>query len=106
MLDFGHRAAGPASLAARSRSREVCGGHQEGKPGSARVFEGLSKTDLKYLLDITKIVHHAEGHTIISEGESGVGIHLILEGEARVVRGADCRSPGTRRVLRRNGLDR
>lgn len=56
--------------------------------GSVRLFEGLSKADLKYLLEISKVVDHAEGHTIISAGESGAGFHLILEGEARVVRGA------------------
>jgi CRP-like cAMP-binding protein len=55
--------------------------------GSVRLFESLSKADCKYLLDISKVVNHAEGHTIISAGEHGVGFHLILEGEARVVRG-------------------
>ncbi len=55
--------------------------------GSVRRFKGLSKADLRYLLDISKIVHHDEGHTIISEGRRGTGFHLILKGEARVVRG-------------------
>ena len=55
--------------------------------GSVRLFEGLSKADLNYLLDISKIVHHNEGHTIINEGDRGAGFQLILEGEARVVRG-------------------
>ena len=55
--------------------------------GSVRLFAGLSKADLKYLLDISKVVHHNEGHIIISEGDRGAGFQLILEGEARVVRG-------------------
>jgi CRP-like cAMP-binding protein len=55
--------------------------------GSVRLFESLSKADCKYLLDISKVVNHVEGHTIISAGERGVAFHLILEGEARVVRG-------------------
>ncbi len=55
--------------------------------GSVRLFEDLSKADCKYLLDISRVVNHAEGHTIISAGDRGVGFHLILEGEARVVRG-------------------
>jgi CRP-like cAMP-binding protein len=55
--------------------------------GSVRLFEGLTKADLNYLLDISKIVHHNEGHTIIREGDRGAGFQLILEGEARVVRG-------------------
>jgi CRP-like cAMP-binding protein len=54
--------------------------------GSVRLFEDLSKTELKYLNDISKIVNHDEGHTIIAEGDSGAGFQLILEGEARVVR--------------------
>lgn len=54
--------------------------------GSVRLFEGLSKADLEYILSISRIVEHAEGHTIISEGGPGVGFDLILEGEARVVR--------------------
>lgn len=55
--------------------------------GAVRLFEGLSKTDLGHLLDISKIVDHQEGHTIISEGEKGAGFQLILEGEAAIVRG-------------------
>ena len=55
--------------------------------GSVRLFQGLSRTDLKDLLDISKVVNHAEGHTIIRAGQRGVAFHLILEGEARVVRG-------------------
>ena len=47
----------------------------------------VSKSDLKHLLDISKTVHHDEGHTIIHEGDTGAGFQLILEGEARVVRG-------------------
>jgi CRP-like cAMP-binding protein len=55
--------------------------------GSVRLFEGLSKADLRHLLDISEVVNHAEGHTITSVGDGGVGFHLILEGEARVVSG-------------------
>jgi CRP-like cAMP-binding protein len=55
--------------------------------GAVRLFEGLNQTDLRYLLDISKVVDHHEGHTIITEGEAGAGFQLILEGEARVVRG-------------------
>ena len=55
--------------------------------GSARLFAGLSKTDLKNLNDISKVVNHDEGHEITSEGDRGAAFHLVLEGEARVVRG-------------------
>ncbi|MEA2022655.1 MAG: cyclic nucleotide-binding domain-containing protein [Actinomycetota bacterium] len=51
-----------------------------------QLFEDLSKADLTYILNISKTVEHDEGHTIITEGTSGAGFHLILDGEARVVR--------------------
>lgn len=55
--------------------------------GSVPLFEGLTKTDLKHLVGISKVVDHGADHTIVSEGESGAGFHLILAGEAKVVRG-------------------
>ena len=55
--------------------------------GSVRLFEGLSKADLKYINDISRVVYHDDGRTIISEGDIGAGFQLILDGEARVVRG-------------------
>ena len=55
--------------------------------GSVRLFEDLSKADLRFLDDISRIVHHDEGRTIITEGDVGAGFQLILLGEARVVRG-------------------
>jgi CRP/FNR family cyclic AMP-dependent transcriptional regulator len=55
--------------------------------GSVRLFEGLSKTDLKHVNEIAKIVQHSEGHTIISKGDPTAGFQLILDGQARVSRG-------------------
>lgn len=52
-----------------------------------RLFRDLSKADIKELVDIGRVVHHHAGHTIIEAGETGAGFHLILDGEARVVRG-------------------
>ena len=52
-----------------------------------RLFEGFNKTDLRHLLDVAKVVHHGAGHTIITEGDKGAGLQLIIAGEARVVRG-------------------
>jgi CRP-like cAMP-binding protein len=54
---------------------------------SVRLFQGLSKADLNYVVDIAKVVHHDDGHTITREGDRGAGMQVILEGEARVVRG-------------------
>jgi CRP/FNR family transcriptional regulator len=52
-----------------------------------RLFSDLSGRDLREIVDASSIVHYDEGETIIAEGEKGVGFQLILEGEARVVRG-------------------
>jgi len=61
-----------------------------GKLGQVRLFKELSKSDLKELEDIGRVVPHAAhaaGHTIIDQGESGAGFHMILTGEVKVVRG-------------------
>lgn len=55
--------------------------------GEVRLFADLTKADVKELEDIGRVVRHPAGHTIIDEGETGAGFHLILDGEARVVRG-------------------
>ena len=55
--------------------------------GQVRLFKELSKSDLREIEDIGKVVQHAAGHTIMEQGESGAGFHMILSGEARVVRG-------------------
>jgi CRP-like cAMP-binding protein len=57
------------------------------KLGQVRLFKELSKSDLKELEDIGRVVEHAAGHTIIDQGESGAGFHMILGGEVKVVRG-------------------
>ncbi|HSF84713.1 MAG TPA: cyclic nucleotide-binding domain-containing protein [Acidimicrobiia bacterium] len=56
--------------------------------GSVPLFNGLSRADVRAILDVSKVVHHEEGHTIITEGSTGAGFQLILEGEVRVLRGA------------------
>jgi CRP/FNR family transcriptional regulator, cyclic AMP receptor protein len=55
--------------------------------GEVRLFQDLTKADVKELGDIGRVVHHPAGHTIIDEGETGAGFHLVLSGDARVVRG-------------------
>ena len=54
---------------------------------AVRLFEGFNKTDLRHLLDVSKVVHHDAGHTIITEGDKGAGLQLIIEGQANVLRG-------------------
>lgn len=64
--------------------------------GSVSLFEGLSKKELGAILRQSKGITFPAGKTIVKEGESGVGFHLIVEGTAKVsVRGR------TRATLRR-----
>ena len=51
-----------------------------------RLFEGLNGADLRHIVNVSGVVSHEAGKTIIKEGDSGVGFELILEGEVRVAR--------------------
>lgn len=53
--------------------------------GSVSLFEGFSRKELKAVLDAGKEVSHQEGHEVVTQGGSGAGFHLILEGEAAVL---------------------
>lgn len=48
------------------------------------LFQGLSKRELRAILEVAKEVEFAAGGRIVSEGKSGAGFHLILEGSAKV----------------------
>lgn len=48
------------------------------------MFADLSNRDLKAMAKKIKQVSQPKGKEVISEGESGVGFHLILEGSATV----------------------
>lgn len=48
------------------------------------LFQGLSKRELRAILEVAKEVEFAAGRRIVSEGKSGAGFHLILEGSAKV----------------------
>jgi CRP/FNR family transcriptional regulator, cyclic AMP receptor protein len=61
------------------------------------LFEGLSKRELNSILSVAKQIVHDEGHDIVEEGATGVGFHLILEGEAHVLIG------GRKRATLRSG---
>jgi len=59
------------------------------------LFHGLKDGDLKKVLEAGKEVHHEAGKTVLEEDQSGVGFHLVQEGEAEVlVGGAVVRSVG------------
>ncbi len=56
------------------------------KLGSVPLFHGLSQKDLEKILDRMKETFHVAGENVIDEGRAGIGFHLILEGEAHVIR--------------------
>ncbi|MBA3431505.1 MAG: cyclic nucleotide-binding domain-containing protein [Actinobacteria bacterium] len=53
--------------------------------GSVYLFEGLSDKELKAVAGRAKEIDHAQGKDIVTEDKSGVGFHLILEGEGQVL---------------------
>ncbi len=48
------------------------------------LFNVLSKKEIKKIHETGKEVSFPAGRTIVSEGETGVGFHLILKGKAKV----------------------
>src|SRR3990170_1477867 len=61
------------------------------------LFEGLSRRELEQILKVAKEIEFDEGHAIVEEGATGVGFHLIMEGEAHVLVG------GRKRATLRSG---
>lgn len=57
------------------------------KLSSVPLFSELSQKDLGRLCDMSKETVHRAGQSVVTEGRGGVGFHLILSGEAKVVRG-------------------
>ena len=55
--------------------------------GSVPLFEGLSKRELDLIYREAKQTEFEAGHTIVEQGATGVGFHLILEGKADVMIG-------------------
>jgi CRP/FNR family transcriptional regulator, cyclic AMP receptor protein len=52
------------------------------------LFEGLSASELKDVLNNSRVVEHDGGHDIIEAGTGSVGFHLILEGQVSVSQGS------------------
>jgi len=52
--------------------------------GAVDLFTVLTKKEIKKIHDTGKEVSFPAGRTIVSEGETGVGFHLILSGKAKV----------------------
>jgi CRP-like cAMP-binding protein len=54
------------------------------------LFGALKKRALDKVASATRVVHHEAGKELTTEGEGGIGLHLITDGTASVsVRGAD-----------------
>ena len=51
------------------------------------LFRGLSDKERRQVVEAARVVEHAPGHEVIREGRGGVGFHLILDGEASIIRG-------------------
>jgi hypothetical protein len=61
------------------------------------LFEGFSKRELDAVFNSAKITEFSPGKPVVEEGATGVGFHLILEGEAAVTVG------GRKRAVLRSG---
>jgi CRP-like cAMP-binding protein len=48
------------------------------------LFASCSQNDLRRIAAIVKQVEFAAGETICREGDTGVGLHVVLEGETKV----------------------
>jgi CRP/FNR family cyclic AMP-dependent transcriptional regulator len=65
--------------------------------GQVPLFEGLSKKELEAIHNSAKVTEFPPGKTVVEEGATGVGFHLILEGEGAVTVG------GRKRAVLRAG---
>lgn len=55
--------------------------------GAVPLFQGATRRELRTIAGAAKEVEHREGDVIVKEGQTGVGFHLIIEGQARVTVG-------------------
>ena len=51
------------------------------------LFSDLTRRKLDQLARTGRVVDHAKGRVVVTEGEKGVGFHLILDGVARIIKG-------------------
>ena len=52
---------------------------------SVPLFSDLADHDLAQVADRMKEVHFSEGTSVATQGQSGVGFHLVVDGTAEVV---------------------
>jgi CRP-like cAMP-binding protein len=53
------------------------------------LFEGISAESMARLAAVTGELDFEEGQFIVLQGQVGTGLYVIVEGEAKVVRGSD-----------------
>jgi CRP/FNR family transcriptional regulator, cyclic AMP receptor protein len=58
-----------------------------GMLGQVPLFEGLSRKELEAVYNAGKITEFSPGRPVVEEGATGVGFHLIVEGETAVTVG-------------------
>src|SRR5438445_326658 len=49
------------------------------------MFSELNDKQLQRVAELGKIVEHPKDHTIVSQGQTALSFHLMLDGEANVV---------------------
>jgi CRP-like cAMP-binding protein len=82
---------------AKERAKETSQGNEEEQPvatpniantlGNVPIFSGCSKRELGIIARASKEVKHKEGTVIAREGERGIGLFLILDGQCKVTIG-------------------
>jgi CRP/FNR family transcriptional regulator, cyclic AMP receptor protein len=53
--------------------------------GKVSLFEGLSRKELRLIETKAREVHFPAGSTIVTQGDEGVGFHMIISGRAKVI---------------------
>ena len=66
-------------MATKNEKLQLCSG--------VELFSDLSKKELGRIVENSKEVTHSPGQTVVTDGQSAAGFHLILSGTARVIRG-------------------
>ena len=59
--------------------------------GSVPLFSGLRQRDLRRVADLSEEVWFPAGQVVVEEGKAALAFYVVLDGTARVVRGASKR---------------
>ena len=56
----------------------------QGRLRAVDLFSSLKDKELKKLADVGSVVTHSAGQQVTGEGRDGLGLHVVLDGEAQV----------------------